>query len=135
MNLNFDINSIPGATQLSAIFGGEWPSFHDAEVIALCLSRKNFSWLRLHTWKTTNLVDSYGRLVHDNDLIVTFRFENVKDIELSGFNHQNVIAGLDLKHNQDLIELRLLGCFGLCGTISAEMISIELEHRKAEVNE
>ncbi len=135
MNSNFDINSIPGAPQLRDAFGGEWPSFHDAEVIALCLSRKNLSWLKLHTWKITNQVDSHGHFGHKNDLIVTFQIEKVTDIELSGFNHQNVIAGLNLRYAEGLIELRLLGCFGLCGTISAEKISIQFEQGSPSLNE
>ncbi|CAN5475569.1 hypothetical protein BH10CYA1_BH10CYA1_61820 [soil metagenome] len=127
MKSDFDIDSIPGASQLRAAFGGDWPSFHDAEVLTLCLSRENSSWLKLHILKTTNKVDSDGNLLHENDLIVIFRFERVKDVELSGFNHQNVIAGLNLKHSEGMIELSLLGCFGLCGTISAENVSIEFE--------
>ena len=34
-------------------FGGEWPSFHDAEIVSLALSRKGTSLLRIYPYFLT----------------------------------------------------------------------------------
>jgi hypothetical protein len=104
---------IKGSEKLLAIFG-RWPSFHDAEVMEIRLTRKPKGrgekhdrgvelFARIHTWDMTNEVDSRGYYVLKNHTFVTFRFSSVEELKLEGFNHQNVIFGLTIqpKENSD----------------------------------
>lgn len=97
-----DVTSlIESSSRLADIFG-YWPSFHDAEVVDLSLwrgdvkpkeQRYTFPVLRatVHLWEMTNEVDTNGFFVLKNHTLVVFRFRDVQDLNLSGFNHQNVI--------------------------------------------
>lgn len=48
-----------GAQELERWFG-EWPSFHDAEVIEIRLSIEELSLIRLRTWKMSREINSDG---------------------------------------------------------------------------
>jgi Immunity protein 50 len=88
--------SISGGSELVAWFG-RVPSFHDAEIVGLNLNRRSASTLVLHTWSTTNGVDDRGYFVLDRHVAVTFVLEEILDLELNGFSHQNVVFGLVLR--------------------------------------
>ena len=98
---------IKGSEKLLAVFG-RWPSFHDAEVIEIQLSRVRAGsrsnryegpllLARVHTWDITNDVDSTGHYVLKNHTLVTLRFSDVRELKLEGFNHQNAIFGLTIQ--------------------------------------
>lgn len=128
---------VPGGDKLLAWFG-EVPTFHDAEIISLSLSRTGASELKLHGWITTDGVDPDGYLVLDKHAVVTFSFEGIMDLQLDGFSGQNVIAGLMLQRATDRgrsgyyslpedvldIEIELLPSYGLDGFIRAKKIAI-----------
>lgn len=117
---------------------GEVPTFHDAEIISLCLSRTGASELKVHGWIMTDGVDPNGYIVLDKHAVVTFRFEEVMDLQLDGFSGQNVLAGLTLQRatdrgrfgyyampeDADDIEIELLPCYGLDGFIRAKTVAI-----------
>jgi Immunity protein 50 len=101
---------IKGSEKLLAIFA-RWPSFHDAEVMEIRLTRKSKErgekrdtgvelFARIHTWDMTNEVDSSGYFVLINHTLVTFRFSSVEALQLDGFNHQNVIFGLTIQSKE-----------------------------------
>jgi hypothetical protein len=98
---------IRGSEKPLTIFG-RWPSFHDAEVIELRLSREAAGigrdrhkrphlLARIHTWDMTNELDSTGHYVLKNHTLVTLRFSDIRELKLEGFNHQNVILGLTIQ--------------------------------------
>jgi hypothetical protein len=98
---------VQGSEKLLAIFG-RWPSFHDAEVIEIQLSRVRAGsrsnryegpqlLARIHTWNITNEVDSTGHYVLKNHTLVTILFSDVRELKLEGFNHQNAISGLTIQ--------------------------------------
>ncbi len=120
------IDNILGADQLVGWFG-PWPDFHDAEVLEAHLRREGSSWIKLHTWRTTDQIDKDASLLRDKHAIVTFRLKDVTDIDLAGFNRQNVIFGLELQSTDDGFKLSLLPCFGFSGTITAGEISVDYE--------
>jgi Immunity protein 50 len=102
---------VQGSEKLLAIFG-RWPSFHDAEVMEIRLSRtpkgdggkrdRRVELLaKIHTWNMTNDVDSTGYYVLKNHTLVTLRFSGVEELKLEGFNHQNVIFGLTIQPKED----------------------------------
>ena len=88
--------SIPGGSNLIAWFG-QIPDFHDAEIVSLGLRRRAPSMLVIHAWNGTNEADHRGARVLDKHAVVTFALEDIIDLQLSGFSHQNVISGLRLR--------------------------------------
>ena len=123
MTVPIEIKEIPGAAELHDWFG-DWPSFHDAEIIRLHLNRKGPSSLRVHTWETTKEVDEKGYYVMAKHVVVEFILETVYGLRLTGFNHQNVIFGLAIEKTDSGFRLTLDECYGLAGSIEAESLSI-----------
>lgn len=108
------LDDTPGIKDVVARFGA-WPTFHDAEVVQICLDRSGPSVLRILTG------------VDGQTAIVKFVLDQVRDISLAGFNHQNVIARLEVEVDSTGVTMTLLPCFGLSGHIQAESLRVELE--------
>jgi hypothetical protein len=133
-------HEVPGGPELLRWFG-EVPSFHDAEIISLDLRRWGQSALRVHGFVGTKKVDKAGCLLLDRHAIVTFSIEEIMDLQLDGFSHQNVIGGLKLQRATDRgranyyalpqspedVEIELEPCYGLDGVIRAKRVSISFE--------
>ncbi len=102
-----------------------WPSFHDAEIIELHLSRRESSWIKIHTWKNTDELDAEGCFGTDKNVVVTFRMLDVKALELNDFSGQNVIFALGIGPTGEGVELRLSPGYGLSGLISAASVNVE----------
>jgi hypothetical protein len=135
--------SIPGGPALLAFFGAV-PSFHDSEVLDLNLSRSAQSTLRLHFWR--GLIPAEGHapnvLRPADEVIVAFRFEEITDLKLDGFSHQNVVGGLILRRvraeisdfgmtritlppaGPDLFEIEMEPIYGISGRIRARKVSV-----------
>jgi hypothetical protein len=109
---------------------GEWPSFHDAEVLSITLNRIGTSCVRIHTWETTAEIGSNGCCVLRKHVIVSFFLNGLKDIELAGFSSQNVIFGLSVKRSEEGLHLILGPCYGVAGSLTAEAIRVEIEPGK-----
>jgi hypothetical protein len=129
---------ISGGSDLISWFG-HTPSFHDAEIVSFNLNRRSASTLVLHTWNTTREVDGRGYFVLDKHAVVTFLLEEILDLELGGFSHQNVVFGLVLRRapdrpdrspfyfrdgSADDFEIELEPCFGLSGRIRCRRVSV-----------
>jgi hypothetical protein len=116
-----ELNALP--TELAQLTGaqdlfdwfGYWPSFHDAEVISVHLNRAGSSSLVLHdAWEPTKHV------------VITFLLYEILESTLEGFNHQNVLFGLELVRKDSGFELTLDSSFGLGGRIVAQRVEISL---------
>ena len=133
--------SIPGGTELLLWFG-DVPRFHDAEVESISLNRAKPSHLILHLSKMAEKIGIDGFLVVEKRAAVTFVFEEIVELQIDGFNHQNVISelrlnwvstvsGISIGNHQaerpEVYELLLEHCFGLSGYISARNISVSYE--------
>ncbi|WP_367187193.1 hypothetical protein [uncultured Bosea sp.] len=133
-------SEVPGGPELLRWFG-ETPSFHDAEIVSLDLRRWGLSTLRVHGFIANYQADLGCDLVFDKHAIVTFAMEDIMDLQLDGFSHQNVIGGLILQRATDRgranyyshpqspedIEIELEPCYGLDGVIRAKRVSISFE--------
>jgi hypothetical protein len=90
---------IAGAERLVERFG-DWPSFHDAEVIRVVFDRRGenrpTAELLVHVWLMTNSVDERGYYVLEKHTLVRFVFERIVEIQLSEFNRQNVLFDLEI---------------------------------------
>jgi len=129
--------NISGGPELLAWFGQE-PTFHDAEILSLTLTRNGISELKIHGWIGTDAVDQDGYRVLEKHAVVTFAFEDIMDLQLDGFSRQNVINGLILRYATDRgragyyalpkgpedIEIELRPCYGLDGFIRAKKVTI-----------
>jgi len=74
----------------------------------------------------TKEVDERGYYVLAKHVIVEFTFEGISDLDVSGFNHQNVIFGLDVEKMESGFQVNLSGCYGIEGSITADKISLQL---------
>jgi Immunity protein 50 len=129
MPLAHELNEIRGAQALYDWFG-KWPSFHDAEIVSVHLNRRGPSSLVIHTWSMTNEVDERGCYLLEKHVVVEFVLDEVAELDFDGFNHQNVIFGLDLEKKGEGFVLTLDHCYGLAGTIEAKKIAIILKPGK-----
>ena len=121
---------------LTDVFG-RWPSFHDAEVLRLTLDRgedyshrPNLQAL-IHVYEMTSQVDERNMYVLKNHVIVTFRFFEVVEVRLEGFNQQNVLQGLSIIDVSDRqlervkFEVSFNGTFGVDAAFGCHSINIE----------
>lgn len=108
---------ISGIEAVESLFG-DWPHFHDAEVHSIHLDRNGPS-VRLEL--RTPAANHGARVALD--------CIEIEDIELYGFNHQNVLAELVLsEHRPGALKLGLEGIFGVSGFIicrSLRVIAVE----------
>lgn len=94
-----NVKGIENAELIENIFDG-WPSFHDAEIHTLLLTRDCNSSPRMdvtiHHWEMTSEVDSKGYFVLKHHTLTTLRFSRVSELQLTGFNRQNVLFNLEI---------------------------------------
>jgi len=111
---------ISGAEKVVATLG-QWPSFHDAEIVRLRLERDGVSTISIQ------LVGPDGRC--KGGRIVTFTMERINDLSLDGedVNRQNVISCLVVESTDSGTELTFGPCYGLSGRITAEVVSVEID--------
>jgi Immunity protein 50 len=90
-----------GAELVSNVFG-YWPSFHDAEVLRICLQRTTTYedgpdlLADIHVFEIGDQVGPDGTLVLTHHTLVSFRFSGIDDLLVRGFGNQNAIAGLSI---------------------------------------
>jgi hypothetical protein len=93
--------------KLTSVFGGEWPSFHDAEVTDVHLWRGD---VKAGDWDDNNvfpvmtinvriLEATQPGAVGDSgrDVLAKLRFHDIDDLKIEGFNHQNAIHGFSIE--------------------------------------
>jgi hypothetical protein len=111
---------------------GCWPRFNEGEVHRLVLDRSHRSTggsyiptleLVVRGWNTA-LDGESGLLIIKDDTLVHFLFEEVSDVELDGFNQQNVLDSLEFmlvqaSENRACLKVELAHCFGLAGGFTA----------------
>jgi hypothetical protein len=121
------LQKLPGANQIEEWFG-YWPSFHDAEVLKLDLRRSpEPSSLVLDVWRTRDDVGVDGSFQRDRFAEVRIIFSDILLLEISEWNHQNVLAHLDVSEIADGILVVLSSSFGVEGRIVARNIRLEIE--------
>jgi hypothetical protein len=108
---------------------GEWPSFHDAEVLSLHINRGGTSQLRIFTFITGNRVDSAHYFIRENEGVVVFEFSGITSLDLDGEDAdvQNVISGLAIERVQKGYALSLGPCYGLAGEITVRELTVRVE--------
>jgi hypothetical protein len=109
---------------LVSIFG-DWPSFHDAEVLSLTLDRAGPRIdLTLYVFRTGPELNDQGQFKRCDEVVVEMRFIGVGDLRLRDFNEQNVLAELSLLEESGGKRVHLHGLYGLTGTFLCEQVEI-----------
>lgn len=118
---------------------GYWPTFHDAEVINLSLDRGLFepeaqSFLMpflivsIEHWELTSEVNAKGYFVLRKRTISTLRFNEVDQLHLENFNHQNAIYGLTLNRLEEdgrtTFNVEFEGAHGIDATFQCGSIEV-----------
>ena len=120
------LESIDGFALVREWFG-YWPSFHDAEIVSLSLDRNLPSRLRVHAFHTMSEINAHGHYRTTKHAIVCFIFEEIQNLNLIHFINQNVISALVLSKIDMGYSIELGCCYGLCGSLKANSIRVELE--------
>ena|SRR5438552_4170838 len=130
------IPDIVGSKLVTNVFG-YWPSFHDAEVVRLTLERSESVpsgaelATEVHVFEITSEVDARGSYVCRHHVLVSFRFKEVHDVRIEGFNHENAIMGLrivDVRSRQlEAIryEVDFAGTFGVSASFLCRDVIVE----------
>jgi hypothetical protein len=118
---------VENAEALTAVFG-EWPSFHDAEVLSMHFDRAGSIGptldARIHVFRMTSEVDSRGFYVLTHHTLITLRFVNIILLQLHWFSHQNVLSDLLLEpaRADDADHRRFRAQFGSSCGVEAELL-------------
>jgi hypothetical protein len=131
---------VEGSQKLEEIFG-EWPSFHDAEVLDITLDREAHGAVRgptvrftVHAFQMTDEVDSRGYYVLRNHVLVRFALYSTEVLHLEGFNLQNVLFGLHVSKPAEpaapdlAVQVDLKSSYGVAASFQcarAEVASVE----------
>jgi Immunity protein 50 len=109
--------NLPGASDVIAAFG-EWPSFHDAEILRVVINRGGRSEVTIRL-----MIPAYQQKC------VTFTLEKIVDMRLEGEDAdvQNVIGGLLIEADERFISVHFSPCYGLAGYIKAESVTVLLD--------
>jgi hypothetical protein len=90
---------------------GEWPSFHDAEIVRLHLDRNNglepsgpILTLWIYVFKSQFPPDDPNRL----DSLLELKFQDIDRFQMSEFNHQNAISSFEVEEIYSERLLRLI---------------------------
>jgi hypothetical protein len=109
---------------------GYWHSFHDAEVHRAVLDRGSVGerpsiTLLVNVYDSSGALDERGYYDVRVNVMVTLRFTDVDDMELSDLGVQNVIDELRLEPQAaGRIAVELGPCFGLNGVFSCGAIEV-----------
>lgn len=100
-----------GRDLLIAVFG-HWPSFHDAEVVWLRMDRRppddGEDWgptvdTMIHVFEHLDVNEPDGSIsmLRRKHVLVHFRFRDVVDLRLQGFNNQNYLQEMTIDDLRD----------------------------------
>lgn len=130
-------NHIVGSHKVIDVLG-YWPSFHDAEVIFFAAERAlpligGFSAARVavhvRAYKTVGEGTAQYAQVLSKSILIRFLFNGACELELSGFNHQNVInsiiiTSIETKEKANLL-VDIESIWGFGGSLNCSSVEIE----------
>ena len=125
--MEFRLDDIEHADIVLSHFG-YWPSFHDAEVISMNFVRDNEKGhasmhMKILAFEMTDkLKDGSFQLVEY--CLIDIEFFDLEKSEINGFNHQNVLEGLQFGKRDNVMFCKLNTSYGVDGYIEAKKIRI-----------
>jgi Immunity protein 50 len=84
---------------------GKWPIFHDSEVVSLSMDRVGILFGAIHNPRIELVILSFDLISTPDSkevssvkhTLVHFGFDNVSEVKLEGFNHQNALYDLQFQ--------------------------------------
>lgn len=114
---------IHDAIKLTSIFG-KWPSFHDSQILKIEMDRDSPTIdLRIWLFERTREVDERGFYKTQHECVATLRFDEVREVYLDGFNHQNVISGIVMQPGPP-IEVSIEPLNGVGGRFNCRSVAV-----------
>ncbi len=86
--------------------------------------------VRVWTFKVhRDQTDSNGYYKRTDFSIVTFRFDRPDELNIEGFNHQNVLAQIVFEFIDGIVHVTMFGIYGVhadfhCSTVSVEAVEV-----------
>ena len=103
---------------------GKWPAFHDAEIVSVLFERAEPGFwpvisLRIYARARP------GAAAPATHCLVELQFAGVREYQLEGFNHQNVVFSLTFEQEGELVSCAIEPSYGLYGYIAAERVMVK----------
>ncbi len=115
------------ASKVTSHFG-EWPHFHDMEVVSVTLDRRGpaapSAAFTVFAWSYTGRLAPEGHFEQQRHALIQFCCEEVYGSELEGFNHQNVLDGLDFAVADGTVRVSFPSIFGIGGFIECARVKV-----------
>lgn len=107
---------------------GEWPHFHDMEVVSMHFDRRgeDAPWVEfvVFAWSYTGRLAPEGRYEQAKHSLIRFRCERVTSNQFDDFNHQNVLDGLEFTEVDDGVSVRLPSIYGVGGSLGCSRVRV-----------
>jgi hypothetical protein len=110
---------------------GEWPHFHDMEVVSAAFDRRgpDAPWAEfvVFVWTYTGRLSSMGHYEQHRHALVRFRCERVTENCLEGFNNQNVLDRLNFTAGQGEgapMRIEFASVYGVGGFIECARVNV-----------
>ena len=105
---------------------GQWPAFHDAEIVSILFERAEPGYWPIISLKIYAM-GGFDRKTSAavKHCLIELLFTGVQDHELTGFNHQNVVFSIGFSQEDNLIMCNLEPCYGVSGYIAAERVMVK----------
>jgi Immunity protein 50 len=139
MSLTLPVEEILGSEKVIAALG-YWPKFHDAEIILFSVARAlplkrgdTVGHLNLNVRQYISVGEGTAQYeqVLSKNVLIRFRFNEIRDVEISGFNHQNVIDSITFSriqiNDQTSIVVAIESIFGLGGSLCCSSVVVEVD--------
>ncbi len=125
------LDRIENAEAVTSAFG-YWPSFHDAEVLEVSIKRAGELGANpcltavIHVFEMTSQVSPDGHYVCQNHSVVTLLFQDLDNLALDGFNHQNALSSLSIEapESDASVIVRFEGAYGLECELTCQSVKV-----------
>ena len=125
------IDRIENSEALISLFG-YWPSFHDAEVIQILIRRFSAHGgapslsADVHVFEMTNQLNSDGYYICHKHSVVSLLFQELDELTMDGFNHQNALSELSIAETETGGALRVIfdSAYGLQSEFTCRAIKV-----------
>ena len=120
---------------------GSWPSFHDSEILNINLYRGEVAGqfcslvvsFYLYETKAINEGTAQYEIISTNQNVAIIEFQNIENLNLEGFNHQNVIEALNMEEKGKSIQVEFESIFGVqCGFSCSKVTVLGVEPKGKE---
>jgi len=111
---------------------GSWPSFHDSEILNINLYRGEeagqfcslVASFYLYETKAVNEGTAQYEIISTNQNVAIIEFQNIENLNIEGFNQQNVIEALNMEEKGKSILVEFESIFGVQCSFSCSKVTV-----------